>query len=186
MRFHIAAFAALFPSCLAIYSDEAFKVDTQLALLGLPQHENTFFAQPYVGSKASLLYTLSDKCVLGAINPKDGSIVWRQQLKTNGPCVDGAILRAGDNQDTLVQALDGKLQAWSAADGRLAWQRTFGRSNLIYDVQIPETGVESKEKEIIVVLVGERGEVQKLDGKNGATKWSYVDEEYAAFVSKAA
>jgi len=174
MRLPLAALVALVPSTLAVFADEAYTVDTQLALLGLPQAENTFFAQPYPGSKASLIYTLSEKCVLGAVNPKDGSIVWRQQLKSHSQCTAGGILRAGENQDTLVQAIDGKLQAWSAADGRFAWERDFGPSNAISDVQIPETAGDSPEKDIFVLTSGELGAVHKVTSKNGATSWSYI------------
>lgn len=180
MRLHlVTTLAALAPACLATFDDEAYKVDAQLSLLGLPQSENTFFAQPYTGSKASLVYTLSEKCVLGAVNPKDGAIVWRQQLKSHEECVAGGLLRAGGDQDTLVEASEGTVRAWSAADGRLAWERVFGPALSVADVQIPELagGAEAKEKDVLVVLVGQRGYVQRLDGKTGKTKWAFLDEE---------
>jgi len=179
MRLQLAILAAVIPAALAVYTDEAYKVDSQLALLGLPRSENTFFAQPYAGSKASLIYTLSEKCVLGAVNPKDGSIVWRQLLRPPEHCTSGGILRAGENQDTLVTALDRSLQAWSAADGRLVWEKSYEHHDDIFDVQITKSAGEDQTQDVIVVLGYDNPAVQRLDGRTGVKKWSSsTDEEY--------
>src|SRR5271156_785894 len=82
MRFH-----ALFPyialyvaSVYAIFTDEAYHIDYHHALLGVPERHNLLFRRPHASSNASLLYAVSDKAVLGAINPRDGALLWRQPL----------------------------------------------------------------------------------------------------------
>jgi hypothetical protein len=82
MRLHallILALSLSFP-VYAIIADGAYHIDYHLALLGIPRSGNTFFHQPSASSSASLLFTISEKGVLGAVNPKDGSLVWRQSL----------------------------------------------------------------------------------------------------------
>ncbi|KAJ6132030.1 ER membrane protein complex subunit 1 [Penicillium samsonianum] len=70
MRLQIALF---FTACLspatAIYSDEVNHIDFHHALLGAPSPDSTFFLKPSTSSNASLLYTLSDKLLVGAVNP---------------------------------------------------------------------------------------------------------------------
>ena len=79
MRIQAFTFVALcVSSSLAIFVDEVNDIDFHHALLGVPSPQSTFFHRPSSSSNASLLYTLSDRLVLGAVNPKDGSLVWRQ------------------------------------------------------------------------------------------------------------
>ena len=74
MRFHAAiALAACLAPAAAIFEDDAYHIDFHYALLGLPAPEATFFQKPYAGSKASLLYSISQNQTIGAINPKDGA-----------------------------------------------------------------------------------------------------------------
>lgn len=107
---------------LAIFADEAYHLDYHHALVGIPQPRATFFHRPSAVSRASLLYTLSEKSVLGAINPRDGSVVWRQRLVDEASLVKGkAFLSALDGDNTIYSALNGGVQAWDAADGRTVW-----------------------------------------------------------------
>ena len=64
----------LLRSTIAVFADEAWTVDYHHALLGEPREETTFFHQPNPISRASLIYSLSEEGVLGAINPRDGRI----------------------------------------------------------------------------------------------------------------
>lgn len=110
---------------LAVFADEAYQLDYHYPLLGIPQAHTTFFHRPTAGSKASLLYTLSQKYVLGAINPKDGAVVWRQRLG-EGVRNDTAraFLSAADGENTIYTAFKDSVRAWDATDGRLVWDRT--------------------------------------------------------------
>ncbi|EFR00989.1 hypothetical protein MGYG_03990 [Nannizzia gypsea CBS 118893] len=117
--------ASLVPTALAILADEAYHIDYHHALLGQPGAGNTFFHRSNPSSVASLLYTHSDKNILGAVNPKDGSVVWRQNITEYFPQAAGssseAFLRAADNDDALVSAFGNGVSAWDAIDGRFRW-----------------------------------------------------------------
>jgi ER membrane protein complex subunit 1 len=108
----------------ALFQDEAFQIDYQHTLLGRPIDETTFFHHPSLNSKASLVYTLSERLVLGALNPKDGAVVWRHNLgegienKTSTP----GFLCAANNTNLIFSAVGSKISAWGAADGRLVWE----------------------------------------------------------------
>src|ERR1700719_4597891 len=94
--------ASCAPLALAIFADEVNHVDFHYALLGIPSAQRTFFHRPSSSSNASLLYTLSEKSFLGAVNPKDGSIVWRQNLaRWSDAAAVESFLRAGDGENTI-------------------------------------------------------------------------------------
>ncbi|KAF1988908.1 DUF1620-domain-containing protein [Aulographum hederae CBS 113979] len=167
--------ALLIPSVSSIFLDDAYKVDYHHALLGFPQEQSTFFHPPFAGSKASLVYTLSEKSVLGAINPKDGSLVWRQKL--NGNATEAA-LRAGEGQDVVVSGSGAEVSAWSSSDGRLSWTNNFG-DEAVKDVEILElqdpkavAGV----KDVIVLSSGNQPVVRRLAGGSGEAIWTFIDD----------
>lgn len=169
--------AWLVQSAFAVLFDDAFQIDYHVPLLGLPQPHTTFFHQPYAQSKASLLYTLSDKAILGAVNPKDGAIVWRQVLAgpANGT---NMFLRAADGQDIVVSAVNNEVAAWSASDGRLVWSRNLGKG-LVHDLEIlefPDTKSDSGAKDVLLLFNNANPVVQRLDGSNGNVKWEHVDK----------
>lgn len=174
MLFH-AGIAALFAQlCLAIYADEAGVVDYHLQLLGLPSNQSTFFHPPVVGSKASLLYTLSNKSVLGAIKPKDGSVVWRQRLSQNITTLPGHLV-AGDGQNTLLAAVGSKVTAWTAADGRFEWETSLPDGQVVdlQRIEIPGAKDTAASKDAVVVVAGKHTVVYRLDAATGAVRWSY-------------
>ncbi len=65
----LSAIAAL-PLVCAVFQDEVGHIDFHHELLGVPQSATTFFHRPRLDDKASLLYSLSDLGVLGAVNPQ--------------------------------------------------------------------------------------------------------------------
>jgi outer membrane protein assembly factor BamB len=158
MRFHAAwTLAACLAPAAAIFEDDAYHIDFHYALLGLPKHEATFFQKPYAGSKASLLYSISQNQTIGAINPKDGALVWRQHFSAE-PRGQGH-LRSGSEQDTVISAVEERITAWSASDGRLVWDTSVGDA-------------------IVLLSAGTHG-VKRLDGKTGQTKWTFEDTRSA-------
>ncbi|KAH9881032.1 hypothetical protein J1614_001525 [Plenodomus biglobosus] len=175
MRLQAAlALAACLVPAIAVYEDEAYHIDFHYALLGLPEHEATFFQKPYAGSKASLLYSISQNQTIGAVNPKDGALVWRQHFPE--PRGKGH-LRSGHEQDTVISAVGDRVTAWSAADGRLVWE-TVVEGAVVEDLEImeQEDGMSINEaKDAIVLLAEATHSVKRLDGKTGRVKWTFED-----------
>ena len=160
----------------AIFADEAYQTDYHHALLGFPQPHTTFFHRPSAASKASLLYTLSERLVLGAINPKDGAVIWRQRLADqpqNETCL--GLLKGGEGGDTLVSAIHQKVQTWDATDGRLVWEWTG-------DGRIQ--GLETIEGERdVLAFSGEHGTtatVRRLAADTGEIQWEHRDARFVA------
>lgn len=173
----LALAATLVPSTLAVFADDAFHVDYHYALLGAPLQHATFFHQPRPDSKASLLYTLSEKLVLGAVNPRDGSVVWRQTLPSSSAPL-GGYLRAGENQDIVISAVEGQVAAWDAADGKLAWNTDF-KDTPVKDLEVLEladaSAAATGTKDVVVLFGGSSSVVRRLDGQTGAVKWAFED-----------
>ena len=164
------------PAVQAIFADEAYQTDYHLPLLGLPQAHTTFFHRPSVASKASLLYTLSDRLLLGAVNPKDGAVIWRQQLgdRVSNATTSG-ILKAPEGGNTLVSLVDGKIQTWDATDGRLAWE--WQNSGKVKGI---ETFAAVKEDHGVLVLSeeGSNTVVRRLAADDGSVIWEHIDARY--------
>lgn len=172
-----AAASLVLPTCQAVFLDDAWKVDWHLALVGAPQDQTTFFHQPIAASKASLLYTLSDKAILGAVNPEDGSLRWRQQLSPSSNSTS-TFLRAAQDYHLVISAVDGQVAAWSAADGRQAWAVDL-QDAVVKDleiVEIPEPNEQGGSKDAIVLTGGPLPTVQRLARQDGAQKWLFRDE----------
>ena len=179
MSLHALLVAAFSVAAAAIYADEANTNDYHLPLLGFPVAQNTFFHQPHVDSKASLLYTLSEKSVLAAVNPKDGAVVWRHILVSNSSAAASRLV-ASSNQDTLFTVVDGNVNAWHAADGRLIWAKTFEDSNVKDSTSVgPLAGEERKQGDALVLVEGVRPGVYRLDGMSGNTIWVAEDSRHA-------
>ncbi|PGH19669.1 hypothetical protein AJ80_03824 [Polytolypa hystricis UAMH7299] len=173
--------ASIVPSALAIFADDAYHIDYHHALLGSPQARTTFFHKPSSSSSASLLYTLSEKLVLGAVNPKDGTIVWRQVLADSTKTKEGAaafFLRAVDGEDAVVSAIDNVVSSWGALDGKLSWENKFGDGPVtdLEILQLEEGSAAQAAKDSIVLFGGQNGLVRRLDGGSGNVKWEYKDE----------
>ncbi|KAI9801077.1 MAG: hypothetical protein M1833_002945 [Piccolia ochrophora] len=167
--------ALLVRSSLAVFADDAYQNDYHLALLGVPEQQTTFFHQPKSTSRASLLYTLSAKRYLAAVNPKDGSVVWRQRLPSTSQTARG-LVRAEEKGNTVCTALEGQVACWDALDGRLVWKRDFVHEEA-KDLEVVE-GVDGEEgKTALVVLFqhDDRGILRRLDATTGSVKWEFKD-----------
>lgn len=172
--------ASLIPaSTLAVFADEAFQVDYHHALLGIPQEENTFVYAPVAASKASLIYTLTEKYLFGAVNPKDGSIVWRQQLHGTSNS-SNAVLRAG-GENVVATGAGSQVAAWQASDGRMIWSHEYGADTTVKDVhflELKEDGTTAGSKDVLVVFQGTISGVERRDVDTGEVKWQFVDARY--------
>ncbi|RAL12728.1 uncharacterized protein BO97DRAFT_470195 [Aspergillus homomorphus CBS 101889] len=174
--------ASCVPSTWAIYTDEVDHIDYHHALLGQPTSQSTFFLKPSASSNASLLYTLSEDSLLGAVNPKDGSLVWRQNLTRFAPpaAQDGVsgLLRASEGTNALVSALGGYVSSWTALDGKLIWEKRFA-DDVIADLELLEledASTAPSAKDTVALFGGKAGVVRRLDGNSGHVKWEYKDE----------
>jgi len=156
----------------AIFKDEVGHIDYHHELLGVPQRETTFFHRPRRDEKASLLYTLSDVGVVGAINPTTGTVVWRHLLNgtlTNG----GGFLRAGEGENWVASALDKSVHAWDAVSGRNKFWTYF--SGDVRDLEVME--MTENERKDILVLLDEPGHtvLKRLNGEDGSVVWSFQE-----------
>ena len=168
---------ALLSGCVyGVFQDEAFHSDYHHALLGLPIGDATFFHQPFSDSPASLIYSLSNDAVLGAVNPKDGSLVWRHALREHVSS-STSILRTATGWDTVVTAFDQYIDAWSASDGRFGWQYNQ-KSGRVKDIEILEGGElqgGSSAHDVVVLVEDGQAAVIRLGSSTGMPVWTFSD-----------
>ncbi|KAF5488352.1 ER membrane protein complex subunit 1 [Colletotrichum fructicola] len=157
----------------AVFVDEVGDIDYHHELIGVPQVETTFFHKPRKDDKASLLYSLSDVGVVGAVNPSNGAVVWRQFLTgniTNG----GGHLRAAEGEDWVVSAYGNTVQAWNAMSGRSVWWTDF--TGDIRDLEVMEL-TENGRKDVLALFEEENGSstLRRLNGKDGSVVFEFHD-----------
>lgn len=153
----------LLPAVSAVYKDEAYQNDWHHELIGASIPSSTFFHRPSLDAKASLIYTLTSRSILAAINPRDGSIVWRHLL---GDRASSGVARKAEG--AVIAAVDRDVKAFGAVDGKLIWETTF--VDKVKDLQVIGGGVG------IVLL--ENGSVVKVSG--GKIVWeSPIADGYA-------
>lgn len=183
--------ALLFPvlasvvSVHAIFSDDAYRIDYHQALLGVPQPQNTFFLRPQTSSSASLLYTLSNKAVLGAVNPKDGSLVWRHAL-AGEPVANGTSARlvAAGGDGKVISSFGPDVSAWDALDGKLVWTGTVPGTAHVLGLEIvasPISGSSANTVDVVALAgvehaTGSAMKILKLAGHDGGVIWEYSDD----------
>ncbi|KAJ5979202.1 hypothetical protein N7501_002544 [Penicillium viridicatum] len=176
--------ALVFSACLstaaAIYSDEVNHIDFHHALLGTPSPDSTFFLKPSTSSNASLLYTLSDKLLVGAVNPRDGALVWRQNISrsADSPAHGVGLLRGLDGNDAIVAAVGNYIASWSAQDGKVGWESRVSEG-VVADLELLEledATASSGVRDTIAVVASEgTGIVRRLDGNTGKSVWEFKD-----------
>ena len=112
--------------------------------------------------------------MLGAVNPKDGTIVWRQRLvDASGNVTARGFLSAGEGEDTVISAVGEDVQAWDAADGRLVWAWK-GRGQ-IKSLEIIEAQGGAKDVLVLSEEEGNVGVVRKLKANSGEVVWEHKD-----------
>ena len=194
MRLHALLLPALasIVSVLAIFADDAYHLDYHQALLGIPQSQNTFFLRPQASSSASLLYTISDKAVLGVVNPKDGSLVWRHAL-AGEPIANGtsASLVATEGDGKVVSAFGQHVSAWDALDGKLVWVQAVASNFHISRLEIVPSLNKGSTADVIALasdelVTGSATIITKLAGGDGRSLWEYSDNRLVYFDSSGA
>ncbi|KAH0559447.1 hypothetical protein GP486_004037 [Trichoglossum hirsutum] len=171
--------ASLARSAIAVFADDAYHTDYHHPLVGVPLEHSTFFHRPQASSGASLLYTLSEKLILGAINPKDGALVWRQFLNpfSNLTSSSEGFLRAGEDENTVISAVGPQVSAWDALEGKLVWRNEFADS-VVKDLEVIEfdDGKATKNgKDAVVLFAGDQAVVRRISGETGDVLWEYRD-----------
>lgn len=184
-----AALLAAAPVAQAVFfKDQVDQIDFHYPLVGLPQEQNTFFHRPRPDDRASLLYTLSDAGVLGAVNPGTGGLVWRQLLatetketkETKEPREAGQLV-AVDGEDWLAAGLGSSVHAWHAASGRAIWWQDFAGELIGLDVATTTTTTNAKTHGDVLALFREEDAsgaastavLRRLDGANGHVLWEH-------------
>ena len=158
---------------LTIFVDEAYQVDYHHALLGIPEAHNTFFHRPSTASRASLLYTISNRGIVGAVNPKDGAILWRQRLGEEGQnFTTKRFLRAAEGSDLVFGAVGGTVTAWDATDGRIGWGWQGTGNVKAFEVLEGESAVNEL---FLLSEEGGQGVVRRFSTGTGTVEWEYAD-----------
>lgn len=165
-----ALILGLSSTAAAVFQDEVGDIDFHYSLVGLPQFETTFFHRPRKDDKASLLYTLGDVGVIGAINPSNGNLVWRQQISEH-VATGGGHLRAPEGENWVASAYGSKVQSWNALTGRNIWEMKF--EGQVKDLEILEL-TETSRKDVLA-LFDEDGVtvLRRLHGSLGNVIWEF-------------
>lgn len=166
----LSVLLALPATVRAVFQDEVGHIDYHHELLGVPQRETTFFHRPRAEEKASLLYTLSDLGVLGAVNPSNGAVVWRRLLAdhvTDG----GGFLRAAEDQTWLAGAYGSSVSSWDALTGRNVW--SLDLDGEVKDLEVLE--ITERGNKDVLTLHQEAGAIttRRIDGADGHVVWEH-------------
>ena len=165
----LLSLSLLFLPSFAVTQDEAYETDWHIPLIGISLRHSTFFHRPQPNSKASLLYTLTDKKVIAAINPRDGALVWRQSVSKDALGFDTGTVKAWPADGKVISAAGTTLRAWDATDGRLLWVTEFSKE--VKDARV------SKDQHVIILCTD--GSVWKVDGTSGS-----VAEDHHAILGR--
>ncbi|EPQ61850.1 Bgt-652 [Blumeria graminis f. sp. tritici] len=164
----------LLPTVTAIFADNAYDTDYHHELIGLPQPETTFFYRPRKNDKASLLYTVTDLGILGAINPGTGKLLWRQILGERNAT---KILRGSESASIIFSAVGSEVSGWDSVSGMLKWSIEFPGN--IKDLETIDTvGDESLIGNILVLYEEDGiGVVRMLKSDTGDLVWELKDKD---------
>ncbi|KAF3919689.1 hypothetical protein ABW20_dc0106054 [Dactylellina cionopaga] len=170
LHYFLLVGSLLSSSCQAVFQDEAFHTDFQVQLFGTPlDPSSTFFHQAAAGTAGSLLYTLSNRLIIGAINPKDGSQVWRQQLGEGSVSETEALSKLAwlrkSKDGRVVSVLDKVIALWDAAAGRAIWE---------YSANLEVADVITLEEENLLVVAFKSAEVKAIKLESGEVAWENV------------
>ncbi|KEF60452.1 uncharacterized protein A1O9_02013 [Exophiala aquamarina CBS 119918] len=178
----VSALTVLLSTSSAIFADDAFHIDYHHALLGVPQSHATFFHKPQVSTNASLLYSISDKAVLGAINPKDGSLLWRQSLA--GKPLDYAsssFLVARERDGQVISAHGRVVSSWDALNGKLIWSYDLPEGTVVQGLKsVPRLGANSAAIPDLIILAtsgmaNAHNVICRIASDGSGPRWEHID-----------
>jgi outer membrane protein assembly factor BamB len=152
-------------SVLAVFKDDAYHTDWHIPLIGPSLASSTFFHRPNVETRASLIYTLTSRSILAAVNPKDGKLVWRQQLPEAG---GSGIARPGNG--VIVSAVETSIASFGAGSGKLVWENEFAKK--VVDLRVTA--------ENTVVVLFDDGTVRLLAEQSGDVVWEWNELDRCA------
>ncbi|KAL1843278.1 hypothetical protein VTJ49DRAFT_2387 [Mycothermus thermophilus] len=174
----------LLPSpAAAVFRDEVGHIDFHHLLLGLPQRDTTFFHRPRRDDRASLLYTLTDAAVVGAVNPGTGEVLWRQPLTAFYNSIGhgndtGGLLRAGEGEGWVVSAYGDAVHAWDAISGRNRFHAAFGGGGgRVVDLEVMEMTESGEARKDVLALFEEEKAgstvLRRLSAEDGSVVWEF-------------
>jgi outer membrane protein assembly factor BamB len=114
--------------------------------------------------KGTLYVGFSDG-FLGAINARDGSLVWERKLNGNLKFVDVDATAVVDENNIWVSSFDGALFCLSRVDGQIQWRLEDGGATPV--------AIDGES----LYYSSNNQNVYSLDKKTGAVKWKYSFEE---------
>ncbi|CAK7228254.1 hypothetical protein SBRCBS47491_006844 [Sporothrix bragantina] len=166
-----------------VYKDQVGDIDFHHQLVGLPQRDATFFHRPRREDKASLLYTLSDVGVLGAVNPSTGALVWRHLLADDNTDNDykehdtfgTGHVQAVEGEGWLAAGLGHSVHAWNAVSGRSVWWADFAGD--VADIAVssdkPKTDAAAHSDVLALFLEDSHIVLRRLAGNDGHVVWEH-------------
>ncbi|CAK7237755.1 hypothetical protein SEUCBS140593_010106 [Sporothrix eucalyptigena] len=177
-----------------VYKDQVGNIDFHHQLVGLPQRDATFFHRPRRDDKASLLYTLSDVGVLGAVNPSTGALVWRHLLaddsnddeNRDNDTFGAGHVEAVEGEGWLAAGLGHSVHAWNAVSGRSVWWADFAGE--VADVTVASSVADKTDKtdaaarSDVLALFLEDGHIvlRRLAGNDGHVVWEHREAHASA------
>lgn len=201
------AFFTLFASLLSLVfgiqnvaarsKAEAGKIDWHVPRIGVP-HASNDSATPYLAPRfhriikpdadikdkaQTAIFVTTESNVVGALNPRNGAIVWRQILDEN----DQVLLHKQFGENALAISGNGgaNVRLYHAFTGYLIWESA---QHSIRDGLLPEPGFPATDAAFItdklkpntapdVVVVSNARIVRRLDGAFGGKVWEWQPQD---------
>ncbi|PWY98863.1 DUF1620-domain-containing protein [Testicularia cyperi] len=179
----------------AVSKSEAGKIDWHVPRIGVPHVSNTS-ATPYLAPRfhrilrpdadvkdkaQTAIFVATESNAVGALNPRNGAIVWRQIFSPN----DQLMLQKQFGETALVVSGNGgaNVRLFHAFTGFLIWET---RQHPSRDGLLPETGVPGTDAAFLrtgsdppadIVTIANARIVRRLDGKFGREVWRWEPED---------
>lgn len=95
-------------------------------------------------------------------------------MEIRGVHTDKGLLVAGEDSGTVISAIDGKIAAWDAADGKLVWEHKG--HGTVKGLEILIANGESGD--ILTLFEEEKvsGLVKRLTADSGEVKWEFKED----------
>lgn len=196
----LASFAAIFlgaHSVSALSKAEAGKIDWHVPRLGVP-HSSNDSATPYLSPRfhriikpdadvkdkaQTAIFVATESNTVGALNPRNGAIVWRQVLQDH----DQVLLQKQFGEVSLAISGNGgaNVRLYHAFTGYLIWESA---QHGIRDGLLPEPGFPATDAAFLadkakadvppdVVVLSNARTVRRLDGAFGGEVWKWEPQE---------